>query len=358
MAGRWRFTISGSNSQRCTAMMLLIMISVALALLRLLLSSSTTNTSVFDVPTSGNEVESSSLHREALDGVNVLWMRPRKAYAGLLFVAHGCHHANTDWFPADNTVCPDCIGLPEERAIIEIAMQLNLAVLAISSTDRMTGCWSAAADNEMVIRAIQAWKKKYHDKEAQKLPIYAFGASSGGSFVAQLGLAMKESTGSDDIQLHAALIQIAVGRPNEPSRNADCTVYISMNRDTRTDGRIQTILQQQKGNVKQIRLPPLAVESDYFSSRILSISSQQSSQMVQALRNSGWIESTTRLLQHDPRSGDWRSVLRPFAGKDSFVADQSAVSEVMNVAFGMHELSRDGVKEALNHCSSGLDLSP
>jgi hypothetical protein len=55
-----------------------------------------------------------------------------------------------------------------------------------------------------------------------------------------------------------------------------------------------------------------------------------------------------QFLRNDPRRSDWRSVLAPFAASmgDSMVADKSALSEVLNVAWGMHEMSRDLVKES------------
>jgi hypothetical protein len=58
-------------------------------------------------------------------------------------------------------------------------------------------------------------------------------------------------------------------------------------------------------------------------------------------------------LSQDPRRSDWRSILQDYAkGGDSLVADRSPLSEVLNAASGMHEMTRNGVKEALDLCGA------
>ena len=55
---------------------------------------------------------------------------------GLLFVAHGCGHAATDFFPRSDR-CPTCAGLPESPPRRQGA-QRRLAVAAVSGQG---GCW-------------------------------------------------------------------------------------------------------------------------------------------------------------------------------------------------------------------------
>jgi len=79
------------------------------------------------------------------------------------------------------------------------------------------------------------------------------------------------------------------------------------------------------------------------------VESDLSKQMVQDLKDAKLIDDNG-LLEIDPRKSDWRPVLQKHADKinDSMIADASPISEVMNVAWGMHEMARDGVKDALD----------
>jgi hypothetical protein len=52
-------------------------------------------------------------------------------------------------------------------------------------------------------------------------------------------------------------------------------------------------------------------------------------------------------LVDDPRASDWREALAPLAGADRMQPDKSALSEVLNVAYAMHELSADHFEDDL-----------
>lgn len=67
-------------------------------------------------------------------------------------------------------------------------------------------------------------------------------------------------------------------------------------------------------------------------------------------------------LRQDPRVTTWRELLgdlRPSLLGDSLVADVSAISEEMNVAYAMHEITADFMTETINFFESssppGLD---
>lgn len=92
-------------------------------------------------------------------------------------MAHGCNHAATDFFPRSRR-CPKCAGLPEETALAGKALERGYVVVAVSSAGR---CWGGAADGARVKRAIDAVVAKNVDLPGK--PVFAFGASSGGTFV-------------------------------------------------------------------------------------------------------------------------------------------------------------------------------
>ena len=43
---------------------------------------------------------------------------------GVVFLAHGCQHSSTDFWPKSDT-CSSCIGLPVERAIVTEGNSIN-----------------------------------------------------------------------------------------------------------------------------------------------------------------------------------------------------------------------------------------
>mmetsp|Transcript_6967 Transcript_6967/g.7084 ORF Transcript_6967/g.7084 Transcript_6967/m.7084 type:complete len:117 (-) Transcript_6967:1044-1394(-) len=65
---------------------------------------------------------------------------------GILFVAHGCSHAGTDWFPKSK-YCLKCIGLPVELSIVQKALENDIAVLAVSAADSQHKCWVPREDS-------------------------------------------------------------------------------------------------------------------------------------------------------------------------------------------------------------------
>ena len=96
---------------------------------------------------------------------------------------------------------------------------------------------------------------------------------------------------------------------------------------------------------------------------IPEISFIQSKAIVKDLQDNGYINKETSELMEDPRRSDWRVVLSQFSHlpnhpmEDSLVADKSPISELMNVAYGLHEITRDGVQEALKFCMNMNDIS-
>jgi hypothetical protein len=89
--------------------------------------------------------QSKKLRKGRMNGIEFFWqLPPDSSYPkAILFLAHGCGHAMTDWFP-QSSACPDCIGLPEEMATVKLALEkLQVMVVVMSSLDRKRfKCWS------------------------------------------------------------------------------------------------------------------------------------------------------------------------------------------------------------------------
>jgi hypothetical protein len=299
------------------------------------------------------------LHRgvEGLDGVDFLWQGDCNPRA-ILFVAHGCNHKMTDWWPRHENVCTECIGLPEEMAIVQMALRQKLVVVAASSKRT---CWSSQKvasttsnddtndDGPRVAKILRALQQQFPNEP----PILAFGASSGGMFVSStLPRAIASSNPSSRL---CGFISQIMATPT-PMSMPGAAVWITMNRDERTDLNAKELvhqLQQESKTAVHMRLPPRPITPDFFASRIPSISKEKSRRMVGALGN---FLDNDGFLKEDPRRSTWRTVLQRFTSPDdSLAADKSPLSEVLNVAWGTHELARDGVEEALAVLLQQLD---
>ena len=142
-----------------------------------------------------------------------------------------------------------------------------------------------------------------------------------------------------------------------------------MNRDTRVDESVtktvQTVLDKAENHrfaIRHIRLSDLPLHDTYFSDRIGSdvYSPDMSHRMVQALHQHGHLDSENKLIQDPGRFNDWVSALRPLVAmaQDSLEKDESPIREVLRVAYGKHEMTRDGVAEALDFCLPLLQMPP
>ena len=267
-------------------------------------------------------------------------MPPSSPPCGILFVGHGCSHAHTDWF----VHCQDCLGLPEERGIVKIALKFNLMVVAMSSENKRSRCWEVSKDGPRVASVLHDLSQRFSGQ--RPLPIYAFGASSGGTFVSNLHSYLTKR----GLKLDAFVSQIMAASPPISVNRA---VYITMNRDKYTDAKAKKFVfnSHRDTKIKQIRLPPLEISEAFFSERIVEVTKDQSNAIMQSLKGAGFLDAEG-LLREDPRRSAWRALVRPHVPQiqDSLEADQSPISEVLNVAYAKHEMARDGVEEALEFC--------
>ena len=97
---------------------------------------------------------------------------------GIVLLLHACTHTALKFFSPSHT-CPDCVGLSEELRIARLVLKKNYIPVAISCNNRKSGCWSNP-DHQRIQTVLQ------HELFAGYDTIYAIGASSGGSFAAQL----------------------------------------------------------------------------------------------------------------------------------------------------------------------------
>lgn len=254
---------------------------------------------------------------------------------GALLVLHGCHHSAKDYF-ANNAKCTECKGLPQEMMITRTALNHGYVVIAISSFGT---CWSAEIDGPRVGEVLKAF---YNETALSNLPLYAFGASSGGSFVGMLPTILPHRT------LSGLIVQISpVAVTRDELKAYPPTVFSHMPRDERTAEFIAKNIEQfKKAGVTTIesRLKPRAIDPDYFYHESFGkITQDESAAMLNTLSTFNLVDDDGYLTD-DPRSfdDDHVNALRLHAPEwDSLLPDQSDVRELLNVAYATHELSSE-----------------
>jgi hypothetical protein len=255
---------------------------------------------------------------------------------GALLALHGCHHNSKDFF-AQNAKCTECRGLPQEMTITRTALNRGYVVIAISS---LGTCWSKDIDGPRVQKVLDVF---YNETALTDLPLYAFGASSGGSFVGLLPTITPKNTFS------GLVIQIAPGPTGLTTRQLNeypPTVFSHMPRDTRTEEFVASSIRELHAagmrNVRESQLQPQPIEDDYFyHASFGKITLEESTGMANTLRTFNLVDENN-MLTDDPRAFDADHVeaLRLHAPEwDSLLADQSDVRELLNVAYAVHELS-------------------
>lgn len=256
---------------------------------------------------------------------------------GVLFLAHGCSHQATDWWPKSPS-CPHCFGLPIETNITREALyQRHYAVLAVSSEDRGHKCW-LQLDSPRAITAISYFYRDILKVEYSAIPLYLLGGSSGGAFVGHLAQ-------QKDLRPPASAVCVVIssinGHPDDLKAMAP-TIFVLMGKDQRTLRHVKSL---QIPKAKIVLTDEKAIVPSFFydkSSGLISLSDSKSLQ--QAFLTKGLIDSNTLKLVDDPRQSEWRSIAKAalphwIPSMDSLRADSSAISEILNVAWNMHELT-------------------
>ena len=257
---------------------------------------------------------------------------------GVLLALHGCKHSAKDFF-ANNTKCTECRGLAQEMAITRTALSRRFVVIAISSFGT---CWSRDVDGPRVDEVLETF---FSDDALKDLPLYAFGASSGGSFVSELPLITHAA------QIAGLIIQIAPGpRLSEMTPTSDLaryppTVFSHMPRDERTAEFVTASIEDLRFagvKVLESKLNPRAITPQYFYKESFGkISTTESEALRGSLKSFNLIDKDD-LLTEDPRAFDAIHVdmLATHAPAwDTMLPDMSDVRELLNVAHATHELS-------------------
>lgn len=289
-----------------------------------------------------------------------MWQRPDGPVKGLFFIAHGCKHQGPDVFTeVTETGAPfkecakskygKCLGLPEEVSLRRYALSRGYVVMSVSGGSGVQSCWHGNSDVPKVAKAVAHVRQE--ESLDPEMPLFALGASSGGGFVGLLPGA-ESSSGLGKL---ACIVPEIMSVDSEVNKKVP-TLFIHMPKDTRTAAGVQENIQDLKSRhvrVSEIRAQPQKVTQEFL---MKCIDAKKAEQLVKAYQEDGIIDSEG-FLTNDGRSRFWTGSAEKVLGtSESLVADESCMSELMNVAWAMHEFTSQFAKEVFDFCE-GKEIS-
>ena len=278
-----------------------------------------------------------------------------KSIKGILFVAHGCSHQATDWFDKDEKLCPTCIGLPVEKTIVIKALKSNYAVLAMTSTNRKHKCWSHVDIEPSAAVLKDFFNKLYTTNALEKdtmVPIHLLGASSGGSYVGMMAMNMPRL----GFRISSICVQIMALRGETPLAKTHSpippTLYIHMVKDQHISNLVHDSIVRLKHEnipVEELQCKSKPITSTFFYDHGKVLNLEDSKKLHLALLENNYIEKTSYELIDDPRQSGWRKIFKMALplNDDHLIADLSPISELFNVAYGLHEITDEFIDETI-----------
>jgi hypothetical protein len=294
---------------------------------------------------------------------------------GFMIYAHGCGHSALDWWPQSSS-CPTCKPLPAETYLVDKSVSRGLVTIAISSPNRKHKCWHLS-DKAHVLNVLQHVKGlvtaaaaggvgadssvgtavvTQHNNPAtittsttivstavNQLPVYIFGVSSGGVVAAAL---------AEEAKVAGAVLQISYLHQISISSSLSPILFHHMKKDFRMSMSVRESTAELKAaNVptKALLIEPKPLLDTFAFYNVLQPSQRVS--FINGLQAKGLVNKEGYLLE-DPRHmhREWHAVASATMPDvvptiDALVADESPISEVMNIAFASHEISGEGIDE-------------
>ena len=297
----------------------------------------------------------------SLPPVEVVWQAPGSSsrQTGVLLMSHGCSHSATDWWPPSPS-CTRCTGLPEETRIVAAALQAGMFAVAISSVDRDTMCWHVAHDAPRVLDALEVVLASVNISDT--VPRFAMGASSGGAFSALLPTYTQpphppwRAVAVQIMGVPPDMLSMAPMSSSSSDGNASTlaaqyppSLWVHMPRDAALAELVQSDLATLRASnvtAEEVQVHPLAVSPQFLTERIGGLSNETATAVHGALVKADLLDGNG-FLRQDPRRAPWREALAAagvldanstLAGHDTLAPDESALSEVLNLAYAVHEI--------------------
>jgi hypothetical protein len=184
-------------------------------------------------------------------------------------------------------------------------------------------------------------------------PLFLLGASSGGSFVASFAAENKA------LSVYASAICVQISAIRQTNHvHVPPTLFVHMASDghtARAVGRTVEQLNKKSTAGAAVSAAQYICQSkpllpSYFHDHGEALTAADSATLVAALTAGGLVDAATGKLKDDPRMTDWRQVASRALPhvvplKDSLKPDESAVSELLNLAWAAHEITDEYLPE-------------
>jgi len=246
-----------------------------------------------------------------------LYNKPSK---GIVLLLHACSHSALKFFtPSPN--CKSCIGLSEELRIVRLVLQYGYTPIAISSINRVNGCWSNK-DIPRIETVLNYWTERNEHQKVKHPVIYAIGASSGGSFASQLlvsnmvdgALVMVMSLSNNVVKrlaqdpkpIYLAPMPRDTNTLTRCEQNYHDLITSSTSSTSSTSNRMKEYIRLDTTTCKSI-----PVTASYLVQRIPHMTMNHANHLIQLLKQANHKDKITNMLLVDPTKSNWRDILIP-----------------------------------------------
>ena len=282
---------------------------------------------------------------------------------GIVLLLHACSHSAFKFFSPSKR-CTNCVGLSEELRIARLVIEEGYIPIAVSSIDRVRGCWSMKQDMPRIESVLKYWREEeiqQYDHVVNNNNIFAIGASSGGAFAAEL-------LTRDVVQ--GALVMVMSLSNNVMQKmkrkQTQKPIYLApMPRDANT---MQHVIQNYKECdsimkeyivLDKSSCDSLPVTIEYLIQRVPGMTVQMGNELIQQLKQATHIDTISNMLIVDPTKSKWRDIITSTTKNKTHWMDifdltpgYSPLAKALHRAWAFHEYCSEVVVPALRFFES------
>ncbi|KAL7581089.1 hypothetical protein ACA910_005892 [Epithemia clementina (nom. ined.)] len=310
---------------------------------------------VSKVAASGNQVQ-----KDQVSDIEFYWQMPEPNLrrdsnhpVAVLFVAHECRRSAQDWFSSIT------LRAPEEQAIVQLARQRGMMVVAMSALNQGNQCWDRL-DAPRIVQVLQHLQSRRVQisssfSSREHIPLFAFGSSTGAMVISshlQKAFENYSSANGGQSTLDGIIVENVGARlnPGIPS------VYITQAGEEKEHRDLDNALKEDSsGLVLHVELPRKHVTPIFLFERIQDLTEETSLLFYEWMVELELLDAKEGQLQENPMYSPKMDKVFAMAFEDlGGTVDnedelRSAIVGALMVSWGKHVTVRDGV-------STGLDF--
>jgi hypothetical protein len=265
------------------------------------------------------------------------------------------------------------VGLPEDVCHARQALAAGLAVLVVWPVDRAFPgqyCWSAKDDGRHIVRVLEEFVAA-HPPLADS-PVYALGASSGGSVALKLP-GFLAAFGTKGLRLKGVVAEVSSKTPVQDivdgvaPRDLPPVVWVAMGNNPGEIANVKARVAEYGrvgARAAMVVSPPRPVSPTFFSDRHAQITPEVSAAIVEAMKRTGLVDARGRVARDLRKDRAWAPQLQrelqarmPWMAGDPLYAlrptKASPLLQALGVADARHEHVCDYLTAALEWFQRG-----